>query len=256
VRKPVVVIGHSMGGCISRLLITDADDKLWMRFFEKPPEQVPLSSETRTIVTDALIFQHRQEVGRVIFISVPLRGSDLASNWLGRFGSSLVRSPIALLKAGRDIFKIATFRTGDLKRKRIPNSVDTLAPTNRFVIAINTIPITPGIPYHTIMGDRGKGDAPNSSDGIVPYWSSHMDGPSPSLSSPQVMAQIRTRRLSRKFAAFSCSTRSIANRGKTPANDPQGKLAHWDSKWVAAVFSVLCMFWFLSGRSLSRGKGK
>jgi hypothetical protein len=26
------------------------------------------------------------------------------------------------------------------------------------------------------MGDRGKGDAPNSSDGVVPYWSSHMDG--------------------------------------------------------------------------------
>jgi hypothetical protein len=65
---------------------------------------------------------------------------------------------------------------GDLKLKRIPNSVDTLAPNNRFVKAINTIPITPGIPYHTIMGDRGKGDAPNSSDGIVPYWSSHMDG--------------------------------------------------------------------------------
>src|SRR5262249_3128273 len=69
----------------------------------------------------------------------------------------------------------ATFRSGELKLKRIPNSVDTLAPTNRFVIAINTIPITPGIPYHTIMGDRGKDDAPNSSDGIVPYWSSHMD---------------------------------------------------------------------------------
>ena len=63
-----------------------------------------------------------------------------------------------------------------MKLKRIPNRVDTLAPNNRSVKAINTIPITPGIPYHTIMGDRGKGDAPNSSDGVVPYWSSHMDG--------------------------------------------------------------------------------
>jgi hypothetical protein len=62
------------------------------------------------------------------------------------------------------------------KLKRIPNSVDTLAPTNRFVIAINTIPITPGIPCHTIMGDRGRGDAPNSSDGVMPYSSSNMDG--------------------------------------------------------------------------------
>jgi len=32
------------------------------------------------------------------------------------------------------------------------------------------------IPYHSIIGDRGRGDTPNSSDGVVPYWSSHLDG--------------------------------------------------------------------------------
>ena len=90
-RKPMVVIGHSMGGCISRLLITDTGDKLWMELFKKPPEQVPLSPEAREILTEALIFRHRPEIGRVIFISAPLRGSDLASNWIGRIGSSLVR---------------------------------------------------------------------------------------------------------------------------------------------------------------------
>ena len=26
------------------------------------------------------------------------------------------------------------------------------------------------------MGDRGKGDTPDSSDGVVAYWSSHLDG--------------------------------------------------------------------------------
>ncbi len=175
-RKPMVVIGHSMGGCISRLLITDTGNKLWMELFKKPPEQVPLTPEAREIFTESLIFQHRPEIGRVIFISAPLRGSDLASNWAGRIGSSLVRAPSTLLSAGNSAIKITTFHSDDLKLKRMPNSVDTLAPNNRFVKAINTIPITPGIPYHTIMGDRGKGDAPNSSDGIVPYWSSHMDG--------------------------------------------------------------------------------
>src|SRR5580704_11977899 len=175
-RKKMVVIGHSMGGCISRLLITNTGDKLWMKLFNKPPEQVSLSPEGRKIFTDALIFKHRSEIGRVIFISAPLRGSDLASNWLGRIGSSLVRAPSTLLGLGNSVLKFTTFQSGDLKLKRIPNSVDTLAPNNRFVKAINTIPITPGIPYHTIMGDRGRGDAPNSSDGVVPYWSSHMDG--------------------------------------------------------------------------------
>jgi hypothetical protein len=27
-----------------------------------------------------------------------------------------------------------------------------------------------------VIGDRGRGDTPNSSDGIVPYSSSHLDG--------------------------------------------------------------------------------
>jgi pimeloyl-ACP methyl ester carboxylesterase len=199
-RKPMVVIGHSMGGCISRLLITDTDEKLWMELFKKPPEQVPLSPEAREIYTEALIFRHRPEIGRVIFISAPLRGSDLASNWIGRIGSSLVRAPSTLLSAGNSVIKITTFQSGDLKLKRIPNSVDTLAPNNRFVKAINTIPITPGIRYHTIMGDRGKGDAPNSSDGVVPYWSSHMESaqselivPSghPAHQNPQAIEEVR-----------------------------------------------------------------
>ena len=68
-----------------------------------------------------------------------------------------------------------TMSAGDLPLIRIPNSIDTLAPSNRFVKAINTIPMTKGIPYHSIMGDRGRGDTPNSSDGVVPYWSSHLE---------------------------------------------------------------------------------
>jgi pimeloyl-ACP methyl ester carboxylesterase len=181
-RKKMVVIGHSMGGCISRLLITDtSDEKLWLTLAGKPPGEVEMSPESRKIFTDALIFKHRPEIGRVIFMAAPLRGSDMASGWAGRLGSMLVRSPVTLLKAGADAMKVATFRSDDLRLKRIPNSVDTLAPNNRFVRAIQTLPLTPGIPYHVISGDRGKGGnkdktKPVMADGIVPYWSSHMDG--------------------------------------------------------------------------------
>ena len=28
---------------------------------------------------------------------------------------------------------------------------------------------------NSIMGDRGRGDTPNSSDGVVPYWSPHLE---------------------------------------------------------------------------------
>jgi pimeloyl-ACP methyl ester carboxylesterase len=175
-RKPMVVIGHSMGGCISRLLLTDSGDKLWTALFHKPPEQVRLSPHTRELFAEQLFFQHRPEVGRVIFISAPLRGSDLASGFLGRIGAWLIKAPKAHAQMAQELIQINDDKEDELKLKRHPNSVDTLAPNSGFVKAINTIPVTPRVPYNTIIGDRGKGDSPNSSDGIVPYWSSHMAG--------------------------------------------------------------------------------
>ena len=175
-RKKMVVIGHSMGGCISRTLITDTGDKLWMEVFGKPPEQMEMPAESKRLLEEALIFKHRPEIGRVIFMSTPHRGSDLASNWIGRIGSMLVKAPSKLLAVGQLVRQDSTPDPAALHLKRLPNSVDTLAPNNRFVVAINQLPVAPGIPYHTIVGDRGRGDSPNSSDSVVAYWSSHLGG--------------------------------------------------------------------------------
>ena len=75
--KPMVLIGHSMGGCISRLLLTDSGDELWMKIFGRPPDEVPLSPKTREYFRQELFFRHRPEIGRVIFIASPLRGSNM-----------------------------------------------------------------------------------------------------------------------------------------------------------------------------------
>jgi len=175
--RPMVVIGHSMGGCISRLLLTDTGENLWKMLFNgKSPAETKLPASSKKIYSHAIVFRHRPEIGRVIFIAAPLKGSEIATISLGRIGSMLIRTPGSLLRAGNDALKVGTFQSDDLKLKRAPNSIDTLSPKNRFVKAINRIPLVPGIPYHTIQGDRGRGDTPNSSDGVVPYWSSHMEG--------------------------------------------------------------------------------
>ena len=175
-RKPMVVIGHSMGGCITRTLITDTGTKLWMDAFGRPPAKTEMPAASKHLLEEAIIFKHRGEIGRVVFMSTPHRGANLASNWIGRIGSMLVRTPTKLLTIGRTLRESLTTDPAALQLKSVPNSVDTMAPNNRFVMGINTIPITPGIPYHSIIGDRGRGDSPNSSDGVVPYWSSHLDG--------------------------------------------------------------------------------
>jgi pimeloyl-ACP methyl ester carboxylesterase/predicted GNAT family acetyltransferase len=175
-RKPMVVVAHSMGGCITRTLLTDAGNTLWLEAFGHPPAQTEMDLQSKHLLEEVLIFEHRRDIGRVVFMSTPHRGANLASNWIGRIGSMLVRTPTKLLTVGQTLRESLTADPAALKLKRLPNSVDTLAPNNRFVVAINKIPITRGIPYHSIIGDRGRGDSPNSSDGVVAYWSSHLDG--------------------------------------------------------------------------------
>jgi pimeloyl-ACP methyl ester carboxylesterase len=175
-RKPMVVVAHSMGGCITRTLLTDAGTTLWLQAFGRPPAETEMDPKSKHLLEEVLIFNHRRDIGRVVFMSTPHRGSDLASNWIGRIGSMFVRTPSKLLTVGRTLRENLTADPAALKLKRLPNSVDTLAPNSRFVVAINKIPITKGIPYHSIIGDRGRGDSPNSSDGVVAYWSSHLDG--------------------------------------------------------------------------------
>jgi len=165
-----------MGGMICRLMITDAGDKIWRVFFGAPPAKTPMASETRKLLEEVFAFNHRPDVQRVIFISTPQRGSKLAVGWIGRLGAALVRTPRLFTPIYAATKPILIADPAARPLNRMPNSVDTLEPNDRFVLAVNKLPITPGIPYHSIMGDRGRGDTPNSSDGIVPYWSSHLEG--------------------------------------------------------------------------------
>lgn len=174
--KPIVVFGHSMGGLITRLMLTDAGDRLWMKAFGKAPEDLPLMGRSRKLLEEVLIFNNRKEINRAMFFSAPHRGSDLAVNPIGRLFARLVKMPGLLADVRNAALSVATADSAGLMIESAPNSIGTLSPRNPYVLAVNEIPIVKGVPYHTVAGDRGKGDTPNSSDGVVPYWSSHLDG--------------------------------------------------------------------------------
>ncbi|HKQ40673.1 MAG TPA: alpha/beta fold hydrolase [Verrucomicrobiae bacterium] len=173
--KRVILIGHSMGGLICRLMMTDAGDTIWRDFVGTSPAKTPLSSDTRKLLEEVFVFNHRPGIERVIFVSTPHRGSKMASGWLGRFGAGLVHTPRLFNPIYAAVKPLLITNPAARPLNRMPNSVDTLEPNDRFLQSVNKLPIAPGISYHSIIGDRGQGDTPNSSDGIVPYWSSHLD---------------------------------------------------------------------------------
>ncbi|MCH7226802.1 esterase/lipase family protein [Haloferula sp. A504] len=174
--KDLVIIGHSMGGLISRLMVTDVGERIWLEYFGTPPDSTEIDGESRQLLEDALVFDARPDIARAIFMSAPHRGSELATNIIGWIGIKLVRFPATLADVRDSFVNILTQDSSGTQLDRFPNSIDTLSPHNRFIKTINRFPIRSDIPYHTIVGDRGRGDTPDSSDGVVAYWSSHLDG--------------------------------------------------------------------------------
>lgn len=182
--KKLVVIGHSMGGMIARELITDSGMKLWDAYFDSPPDEISLPDDAKKVIVDALIFKRRPEVARVIYASASHRGADLAERFLGKLGSRIIANTADSLgdpSYAMEAVSLTKPGVTGVPIKQMPNSIDALRPENRFVVTMDQLPSATGVPYHSIIGDRGKGGnldrkRPVHSDGIVPYWSSHLDG--------------------------------------------------------------------------------
>jgi pimeloyl-ACP methyl ester carboxylesterase len=180
--KEIVVVGHSMGGMIGRLLLTDSRRTLWDAYFGKPPGEIPFSEMTRKIMTESLIFKPVPGISRVIFASPCHRGSEMAQTFFGRLLASLLGNRIGDGHVYREAFSLVRPVARSLGRNLLPgSSIDLLAPDNLFIATVDSLPIKRGVPFHSLMGDRGLGGfldhrKPTSSDGVVPYWSSHLSG--------------------------------------------------------------------------------
>jgi len=55
-------------------------------------------------------------------------------------------------------------------------SIRGLSPQNPFIQALAGVAVDKGVPFHSIIGDRGLGDGEQGSDGVVPYKSAHLVG--------------------------------------------------------------------------------
>ncbi len=170
-----VLIGHSMGSIISNMQVRDRTE-LRQRLFTDPVRLVTFGTELDEVVVQLFQKPPAEQVSFLIFICGPHRGSDLALNPFAQLFATLVAVPrnLLALAPGRTISGLTD--VGRSLAQGSPQSINSLSPRNRSLEFTLELPIKPGVTYASIIGDRGRGDTPNSSDGIVPYWSSHLKG--------------------------------------------------------------------------------
>ena len=172
----MVLAGLSMGGLISGLQIRTGGQHLWKQFMDTPPERLNLSPALKERIVQIVEFQPRPEIKRVVFFATPHRGSDLAVNPAAEFFARLIKLPFSFLQ--NDMRELQQAVREDMRDLFVApaNSIVFLRARSPLLDAILKLPMKSGVPYHSIIGDRGRGDTPDSSDGVVPYWSSHLKG--------------------------------------------------------------------------------
>jgi pimeloyl-ACP methyl ester carboxylesterase len=215
-RRDYVLIGHSMGGILAHMQVATVTPAMWERSLGQPARDVLARNPHDSVLYRSLVFQANPRVKRVVFICTPHRGSDEALGGLGRFGRSLIALPLAMTTIYRESLTDVDLTQFTGSTRRLPNSVSGLSPNNPSLKIVNSARIT--APYHSIIGDRGKGDSPNSTDGVVPYWSSHLDGakselivpgPHGSCNLPQTIGELK-RILRLHLRASAASTTAVA----------------------------------------------
>ena len=172
--RPYVVVGHSMGGMLTHDQVITVTRAMWEKRMGEQARVIFSGESSNSLIVRATTFHANPRIKRVVFVCTPHRGSEMASGGIGKLGISLIALPATLTTALRDSLTNTELAGLTGSAKRLPNSVWGLKPSNPALPVLNSAPIT--VPYHSIIGDRGKGDSPNSTDGVVPYWSSHLDG--------------------------------------------------------------------------------
>ena len=149
--KGMILIGHSMGGIVSRLQAVTTGRLLWDTIFKSDANRLYARLAPEDLVKRAVIFKANPRVKRIVFICAPHRGSHLASNWIGALGVSLIRFPSTFLGETASEIVAALQRNAGLKR--LPTGINDLSPRSPVLIGLNELPIE--APYHSIIGDRG-----------------------------------------------------------------------------------------------------
>jgi triacylglycerol esterase/lipase EstA (alpha/beta hydrolase family) len=195
--RPYVLVGHSMGGLLARMQVTTLTRESWNAIGKDKAARFFTNVKPGDIIDQATHYQVNPRVARVIFICTPHRGSKMAVGRVGNLAAKLISLPTQLTgMVAHSVGDSIAMITGD--PSRMPTSVTGLSPNNLTLKVLDRSPIQ--APHHSIIGDRGKGDSPNSSDGVVDYWSSHLKsakserivpGPHSACELPGTLAEIR-----------------------------------------------------------------
>ncbi len=173
----MVLVGHSMGGLLCKMIAVDPGLQLWKAVSNRPASELRGKREDIELMRDCLVFGAHPGVHRVIYIATPHRGSRLDQGSVRMIGKRLVVLPDPLRAAHRrlvaenppDFFREPFIRV-------LPSSIDELEWDSPILTGLSELAHPPSLKVHSIIAVRPGSPPGQPTDGLVNYESAHVVG--------------------------------------------------------------------------------
>ncbi len=172
-----VVLGHSLGGPIARLLTSHSDQKIEQTLFTRSWNELVMRETIRQASEPAIFFEPVSEINRVIYLTATMRGSRIADQVEARALSAVLPRRKLLELFHTEIIEnngIDAFQPE--YRNRVPSSIDNQSPESPILAVTNNLRLQDGLISHSIQANLTP-MLPRqlSTDGLVPFKSSLID---------------------------------------------------------------------------------
>jgi len=175
----MVLVGHSMGGLVSKLQTLESGQDYWQILSDRPFDELQGDGETRDRLARTVFFHPNPSIRRVITIATPHRGSDFANDYTRWLGRKLITLPELMVGLTQDVTRDNPDLFKDTGFLTINTSIDSLAPDAPIFPVMMKSRRAAWTRYHNIVGlvpEKGiVGSLAAGSDGVVAFDSAHLD---------------------------------------------------------------------------------
>ncbi len=173
----MVLVGHSMGGLLCKMITVDPGDRLWRAISDHPVDELKGEANDVALMRDCLIFGPSPVVHRVIYIATPHRGSRVARGSLRAIGTRLVLLPDALRATHyRLVAKNPPEFFHEPFHRHLPSSIDELEWDSPMLTGLMELAHPPVLKVHSIIAVCPGASNGQATDGVVSYESAHLRG--------------------------------------------------------------------------------
>jgi hypothetical protein len=182
--KRIVLVGHSMGGLISRLQTMESGSEFWKIVSDQPFDRITGDPKSIEETKDLFFFEANPSIERVITIATPHQGSkfaNTATRWLSHQAFTL---PDRMTKGLGQLAQINENVFRDVEQVTGTTSIDSLSPESPFIEAMQEAETSARVVYNNIYGVTTKNSliakvgltSPAESDGVVAVESARLAG--------------------------------------------------------------------------------